>query len=109
MRKTVIAALAFASVVALAAPANADNSDVDFISFLEQHNLGCGEGSIKCNSDSQLIALGHSVCFDIDNNGQTVYEAADKLVDVGEGYLSKKDSAVVVSAAVVSYCPWDRV
>ncbi|ORA09862.1 DUF732 domain-containing protein [Mycobacterium arosiense] len=45
--------------------------DADFIQFLTEHGLGCGEGSIKCKSADDLIQLGHSVCYDIDVNGQT--------------------------------------
>jgi hypothetical protein len=109
MRRTIIAALGAACAVALAAPAHADNGDVGFISYLEQHNLGCGEGALKCNSDADLIGVGHSVCYDIDHNGQSAYEAADKLVSVGEGWLNKLQANEIVAAAVVAYCPWDKV
>lgn len=89
--------------------ARADNGDADFISFLEQHNLGCGEGALKCSSDTELIGLGHSVCYDIDNNGQTPGEAANKLVAIGDGWLNREQASVIVAASLVNYCPWDKL
>ncbi|MBZ4564637.1 DUF732 domain-containing protein [Mycobacterium avium subsp. hominissuis] len=89
--------------------ARADNGDADFISFLEQHNLGCGEGALKCSSDTELIGIGHSVCYDIDNNGQTPGEAANKLVAIGDGWLNREQASVIVAASLVNYCPWDKL
>jgi len=88
--------------------AHADG-DADFISFLEQHNLGCGEGALKCNSDTDLIGIGHAVCYDIDSNGQTPVEAANKLVATGDGWLNREQADVIVAASLVNYCSWDEI
>ncbi|BBY41352.1 hypothetical protein MMAN_54860 [Mycobacterium mantenii] len=92
--------------IAFAAPAHAD--DADFIQFLTEHGLGCGEGSIKCKSADDLIQLGHSVCYDIDVNGQTPVRAADKAVEIGEGWINREQAADLVAASIVNYCPWDK-
>ena len=97
-----------AALISLAAPAAADNGDADFISYLERHNLGCGEGVVKCKSDAELIGMGHAVCYDIDKNGQTLKEAAARLFEVGDGSLDREQADTVVAAAVVNYCPSDE-
>jgi hypothetical protein len=103
-----LAALAV-GVAAICTPAaRADNGDADFISYLEKHNLGCGEGSIKCSSDMDLIPIGHAVCTDIDVNGQTPVQAAHKLVSVGQNYITLDQADAIVAAALVNYCPWDE-
>lgn len=63
--------VAGAAVVGIGFEPLAHSDDADFIQFLTEHGLGCGEGSIKCKSADDLIQLGHSVCYDIDVNGQT--------------------------------------
>jgi Protein of unknown function (DUF732) len=92
-----------------AAPAHADDSDIDFVSFLEQHNLGCGEGSIKCSSDTELIPIGHAICHDIDTTGDTPNQAADFVADHSDGWINRMQSYALVAAAVVNYCPWDKI
>lgn len=83
--------------------------DADFIQFLTEHGLGCGEGSMKCKSADDLIQLGHSVCYDIDVNGQTPVQAAEKAVESGDGWINREQAADLVAASVVNYCPWDKV
>lgn len=52
----------------LAPDAKADAED--YIGYLDSHGLGCGQGALKCTSDTDLIEVGRSV-YDIDKNGQT--------------------------------------
>jgi hypothetical protein len=101
---TAVASLVLTFLVA--APAHAD--DEDFIAFLEQHGLGCGEGSIKCKSPADLIQMGHAACYDMDVNGQTPTQAAEKLVDIGEGFINRIQADALVAASIVNYCPWDK-
>jgi hypothetical protein len=62
------AILAVAALIAItfAPPAHADASD--FITYLYDHNLGCGQGSLKCSGDPDLIKIGQAVCSDIDTS-----------------------------------------
>jgi hypothetical protein len=48
------------------------------------------------------------MCYDIDTNGQTPVQAANKVVDVSEGWLNQIQADVIVAAALVNYCPWDE-
>jgi hypothetical protein len=65
----------------LAPDAKADAED--YIDYLDSHGLGCGQGALKCKSEADLIEVGRSVCYDIDKNGQTPNEAADKVSSSG--------------------------
>jgi len=56
-----------------------------------------------------LIEVGRSVCYDIDKNGQTPNEAADKLLSITDGWFNKIQSVELVAAAVVNLCPWDKL
>jgi hypothetical protein len=60
----------------LAPDAKADAED--YIDYLDSHGLGCSQGALKCKSEADLIEVGRSVCYDIDKNGQTPNEAADR-------------------------------
>jgi hypothetical protein len=91
----------------LAPDAKADAED--YIGYLDSHGLGCGQGALKCKSDTDLIEVGRSVCYDIDKNGQTPNEAADKLLSITDGYVNKIQSTELVAAAVVNFCPWDKL
>jgi hypothetical protein len=102
-----LAVLGVLVAVATAPQAHADDSD--FIRYLYQHDLGCGQGALKCTNDSDLLTLGRSVCFDIDKNGQTPVQASDKLMEIGDGYLNKSQALALTAAAVVNFCPWDQV
>jgi len=103
---TTLAAGAAVTGIAFVPPAHAD--DADFIQFLAEHGLGCGEGSMKCKSADDLVQVGHSVCYDIDVNGQTPVQAADKAVVIGEGWINREQAADLVAASIVNYCPWDK-
>jgi hypothetical protein len=94
--------------LAFATPAHADPGDAQFISFLEQHGLGCGEGAIKCNSDAELTELGHAVCHGIDVGGNSPVEETNVLVGAGQNYINKYQADVLIAAALVAYCPWDE-
>ena len=61
----------------------------DYIDYLDSHGLGCGQGALKCKSEAGLIEVGRSVCYDIDKNGQTPNEAADKLLSITDGWFNK--------------------
>ena len=91
----------------LAPDAKADAED--YIDYLDSHGLGCGQGALKCKSEADLIEVGRSVCYDIDNNGQTPNEAADKLLSITDGYVNKIQSTELVAAAVINFCPWDKL
>jgi len=91
----------------LAPDAKADAED--YIGYLDSHGLGCGQGALKCKSDTDLIEVGRSVCYDIDKNGQTPNEAADKLLSITDGYVNKIQSTELVAAAVINFCPWDKL
>lgn len=95
------------ALIVLAPAARADNSDIDFIAFLEKNGMGCGEGTFKCVSDSELIKVGHAVCYNIDTNGNTPHGAADELLNMG-GWFNRSQSYALVAASIVSYCPWDE-
>ncbi|ORB70862.1 hypothetical protein BST44_22800 [Mycobacterium scrofulaceum] len=88
--------------------AHADPGDAQFIGILEQHQMGCGEGSFICHSDSELTQMGHSVCDGIDNNGITPVQATDVVMQAMEGNVNKAQADWLVAAALVSYCPWDE-
>ena len=107
MRLLAVLGVLAALVITGTPQAHADDSD--FIAFLEKNGLGCGEGALKCTSDSDLLTLGRAVCADIDKNGQTPMEAADKVMAIGEGYLNHAQSIELVAAAVMNFCPWDQV
>jgi hypothetical protein len=47
--------------------------------------------------------------YDIDKNGQTPNEAADKVLSITDGYVNKIQSMELVAAAVVNFCPWDKL
>ena len=91
----------------LAPDAKADAED--YIGYLDSHGPGFGQGALKCKSDTDLIEVGRSVCYDIDKNGQTPNEAADKLLSITDGYVNKIQSTELVAAAVVNFCPWDKL
>jgi hypothetical protein len=91
----------------LAPDAKADAED--YIDYLDSHGLGCGQGAFKCKSDADLIEVGRSVCYDIDKNGQTPNEAADKVLSITDDYVNKIQSTELVAAAVVNFCPWDKL
>lgn len=94
-------------VLVLAPDAKADAED--YIDYLGSHGLGCGQGAFKCKSEADLIEVGRSVCYDIGKNGQTPYEAADKVLSITDGYVNKIQSMELVAAAVVNFCPWDKL
>ena len=91
----------------LAPDAKADAED--HIDYLVSHGLGCGQGAFKCKSDADLIEVSRSVCYDIDKNGQTTNEAADKVLSITDGYVNKIQSVELVAGAVVNFCPWDKL
>jgi hypothetical protein len=91
----------------LAPDAKADAKD--YIDYLDSHGLGCGQGTLKCKSDTDLTEVGRSVCYDIDKNGQTPNEAADKLLSITDGYFNRLQSTELVAAAVVHFCPWNKL
>jgi hypothetical protein len=91
----------------LAPDAKADAEE--YIDYLDSHGLGCGQGALKCKSDADLIEVVRSVCYDIDKNGQTPNEVADKLLSITDGYVNKIQSMELVAAAVVNLCPWDKL
>ena len=115
MKRTVVGMLAGVAVLTapvalglvLAPDAKADAED--YIAYLDSHGLGCGQGAFKCTSDADLIEVGRSVCYDIDKNGQTPNEAADKVLSISDGYVNKIQSMELVAAAVVNFCPWDKL
>ena len=91
----------------LAPDAKADAED--YIDYLDSHSLGCGQGALKCKSDADLIEVSRSVCYDLDKNGQTPNEAADKVLSITDGYVDRMQSMEPVAAAVVNFCPWDKL
>ena len=94
-------------VLVLAPDAKADAED--YIDYLDSHGLGCGQGALKCKSEADLIEVGRSVCYDTDKNGQTRNEAADKVLSITDGYVNRIQSMELVAAAVVNFCPWDKL
>jgi hypothetical protein len=66
-------------------------------------------GAFKSKSDADLIEVGRPVCYDIDKNGQTPNEAADKVLSITDGYVNKIQSTELVAATVVNFRPWDKL
>jgi hypothetical protein len=91
----------------LAPDAKADAED--YTDYLDSHGRGCGQGALKCRSDADLIEVGHSVCYGIDKNGQTPNEAAEKVLSITDAYVDRMQSMELVAAAVVNFCPWDKL
>ena len=91
----------------LAPDAKADAED--YIDYLDNRGLGCGQGPLKCKSEADLIEVGRSVCCDIDTNRQIPTEAADKLLSVTDGWFNKIQPRELVAAAAVNLCPWDKL
>lgn len=102
-----VVAVAFVGLgLGMAPSAHAD--DADFIMFLDNHGMGCGEGAMKCASEADLIKLGHQVCITMDEQDLTTSEAVNRLVDVGDGFINKAGATALVAAAIYNYCPWDQ-
>lgn len=106
--KLLLLGVCVTATLMLAAPAWADGSpDVAFVDQLNQIGLGCSGVAIKCDNDQQLVGIGHSICYDLDTNGDTPSGAAGKLNDVGGDYMSKIQARELVGLAVAAYCSWD--
>ncbi|MCV7157990.1 DUF732 domain-containing protein [Mycolicibacterium brisbanense] len=94
--------------IAAAAPAHADTADIVFVDAMNQHGLGCGQGAIKCDDDSTLTHVGRSICYDIDVNGDSPVEAAQKLKGIAGDYISVIQAYEAVGIAIGAYCSWDQ-
>ena len=86
---------AVAAGVAMAAPANADNTDSIFVSVLDEQGIPYTQAS-----DAILVAKG--VCVFL-NEGNSLTDATLQVKN--ESGLSVEQSGFFVGAATAAYCP----
>jgi thiamine monophosphate synthase len=78
-----------------AAVASADNTDAEFISYLDGHGIHLGTAS-------QTVNMAHAMCHDL-TAGYTQRDEVDQLL--GAQRLNPAQAQVFVGAATADYCP----